>query len=79
MPYAERQEKATTKGSGEMRIHVETRDAQTGELLGIFAGAQEVGKDYQPNTDFTREKNLKKLFDSWGRRIRIAMDEDHGR
>jgi hypothetical protein len=79
MPYAERGEKSTTKGSGEMRIHAETRDARTGELLGIFAGAQEVGKDYQPNTDFTREQNLKKLFDSWGRRLRIVMDEDHGR
>jgi hypothetical protein len=62
-----------------MRIHAETRDAQTGELLGIYEGSQEVGKHYQPNTDFTREKNLKTLFDSWGRRIRIAMDEDHGR
>jgi hypothetical protein len=79
MPYAERKDKVTTKGSGEMRIHAETRDAQTGELLGIYEGPQEVGKNYQPNTDFTREKNLKTLFDSWGRRIRIAMDEDHGR
>ena len=62
-----------------MRIHAETRDAQTGELLGIFEGAQEVGKDYQKNTDFARMENVNKLFDSWGRRVRIAMDEDHGK
>ncbi len=79
MPYAERTDKkATTKGSGEMNIHVETRDSQTGELLGIYEGPQEVGKDYQKNTDFTKQQNVKMLFDSWGRRVRLALDEGHG-
>ena len=76
MPYAERKEKVITKGSGEMQISVQVRDAKTGVLLGIYEGPQEVGKDYDENTDFAREQNLKKLFDSWGRRVRIAMDED---
>ncbi len=79
MPYAEQKDKVVTKGSGEMRIHAETRDAQTGELLAIFEGPQEVGADYQPNTDFTRKENVNKLFDSWGRRVRIALDEDHSK
>lgn len=79
MPYAEQKDKkATTKGSGEMNIHVETRDSQTGELLGIYEGPQEVGKDYQKNTDFTKHQNVKMLFDSWGRRVRLALDEGHG-
>jgi hypothetical protein len=68
-----------TRGSGEMTIHVETRDAQTGDLLGIYEGPQEVGKDYQKNTDFTKQANVKMLFDSWGRRLRLALDADHGK
>lgn len=80
MPYAERKDKkAVTKGSGEMNIHAETRDSQTGELLGIYEGPQEVGKDYQKNTDFTKQQNVKMLFDSWGRRVRLALDKDHGK
>ena len=79
MPYAEQKDKAVTRGSGEMVIHVETRDAQTGELLGVYEGPQDVGRDYQANSDFTRKENLTQLFDAWGRRIRIALDEDHGR
>lgn len=79
MPYAERKEKVVTKGSGEMHISVEVRDALSGQLLAIYEGPQEVGQDYNENTDFSRQENLKKLFDSWGARLRIAMDEDHGR
>jgi len=74
MPYADRDEKVTTRGSGEMRIHVETRDAQSEELIAMYEGAQEVGGDYGPNSDFARQENLKALFDFWGQRIRIAMD-----
>jgi hypothetical protein len=76
MPYADRKEKVTTRGSGEMRIHVEVRDAQSEELIAIHEGAQEVGQDYGPNSDFARQGNLKALFDFWGQRIRIAMDKE---
>lgn len=79
MPYAERKEKVTTRGSGEMRIHVEVRDAQSDELLAMHEGPQEVGREYRTNSDFTRHENLKALFDFWGRRIRVAMDKAHGR
>lgn len=79
MPYAERKEKVITKGSGEMHISVQVRDALSGMLLGIYEGPQEVGKDYNENTDFARAQNLKKLFNSWGARVRNAMDEDHGK
>jgi len=79
MPYADRKENVTTRGSGEMRIHAELRDAQSEELLAIYEGSQEVGQDYRPNSDFTRQENLKGLFDYWGRRIRKSMDEGHGR
>lgn len=75
MPYADRDEKVTTRGSGEMRVHVEVRDSQSAELIAIYEGAQEVGQDYRVNSDFTRQENLKSLFDSWGRRIRAALDE----
>ncbi len=79
MPYADRKEKVTTRGSGEMVIHVELRDAQNEELLGIYEGPQEVGQSYQPNSDFSRQKNLKALFDSWGRRLRQLLDGDYVR
>jgi hypothetical protein len=79
MPYAQRKDKVITKGSGEMRISAVLRDGQDGQLLAIYEGTQEVGSDYNENTDFTRQKNLKKLFDSWGRRVRLALDEDHGK
>ncbi|MBT8442059.1 MAG: DUF3313 domain-containing protein [Gammaproteobacteria bacterium] len=79
MPYAQRKDKVITKGSGEMHISAELRDGQNGQLLAIYEGPQEVGSDYNENTDFTRAKNLKKLFDSWGRRVRLALDEDHGK
>ena len=76
MPYAERKENVITKGSGEMRISAVLRDGKDGQLLAIYEGPQEVGSEYNENTDFTRSKNLKKLFDSWGRRVRLALDED---
>jgi|GEM_PF-1014564 len=79
MPYAGRKEKVTTRGSGEMVIHVELRDAQNEELLGIYEGPQEVGQSYQPNSDLSRQENLKTLFDSWGLRLRQALDGDYNR
>jgi hypothetical protein len=79
MPYAEIDQKVTTRGSGEMRIQAELRDAQSEELLAIYEGPQEVGQNYKANTDFARIENLKGLFDFWGRRIRELMDEDHAR
>ena len=62
MPYAERKEDVITKGSGEMQISAVLRDGQTGQLLAIYEGPQEVGSEYNENTDFTRAKNLKKLW-----------------
>jgi hypothetical protein len=79
MPYAERKERVSTRGAGEMRIHVELRDAQSEELLAIYEGPQEVGQKFRPNSDLTRQQDLKMLFDIWGRRIRESMDKDHGR
>lgn len=79
MPYAERKEKVITKGSGEMRISAELRDGGNGQLLAIYEGPQEVGQEYDENTDFARQENLKMLFASWGARVRISMDEDHDR
>lgn len=75
MPYAERDENVTTRGSGEMRIQAELRDSQTEELLAIYEGPQEVGRNYKANSDFSRLENLRGLFSLWGRRIRQFMDE----
>ena len=77
-PYAQVGEKVITRGSGELTMQVELRDALTRELLAIYEGDQEVGQEYQENTRLSAEHNLQQLFAEWGRKVRDAMDEDHG-
>ena len=74
MPYADRNEKVTTRGSGEMQIQVALRDATTNELIAMYEGTQEVGQNYQVNSDLTRQKNLQELFNVWGQRVRAFLD-----
>lgn len=76
MPYARKGEKVETRGFGELRAQATLRDGLTGELLGIFEGAQQVGSEYQQNTRLNAENNLRSLFDVWGARMRKIMDEN---
>ena len=52
-PYAQRGEKVITKGSGEIRIQVTLRNVMSGVLLAIYEGNQQVGDQYQENTDLS--------------------------
>jgi hypothetical protein len=78
-PYARRGEKVITKGSGEIRIQVTLRNAMTGVLLAIYEGDQQVGDQYQENTDLASRKDAQALFVVWGQKIRKALDDAHGK
>ena len=77
MPYAERGEKVTTRGFGEMLVQAQFRDGMTGELLAIYEGKQDVGSEYQQNTRLNNENRLRDLFKYWGQRVRGLMDQAH--
>lgn len=77
MPFAERGEKVTTRGFGEMLVQAQFRDGMTGELLAVYEGKQDVGSEYQPNTRLNNENRFADLFTYWGQRVRSIMDKAH--
>jgi hypothetical protein len=77
-PYAQRGEKVITRGTGEIRIQVTLRNAMTGALLAIYEGDQQVGDQYQENTDLASLSDAQALFVVWGQKIRKALDDAHG-
>ncbi|MEX1033942.1 MAG: DUF3313 family protein [Cellvibrionaceae bacterium] len=76
-PYARRGEQVTTKGYGELAFEAALRDARSGELLALFEGTQQVGKEYQENTDFNKGHNFASLFRQWGRNVSERMSAVH--
>ncbi|SMF05676.1 Protein of unknown function [Alteromonadaceae bacterium Bs31] len=78
-PWAAKGDKATIKGSGELKFEAELRDASTGELLAIFEGVQAVGEDYQENTTFNHKHNLKEHFERWGKNLSQALTQAHAK
>lgn len=79
-PWASRaEEDAQTLGSGTMTFEAHVRDARTGELLFVFQGTQQVGKDYQENTAFNKAAGLTDHFTNWGRNISRRLSEAQAR
>ena len=68
-PWAAHDEKVQTLGSGTMTFEAHVRDAKTAELLAVFQGTQQVGKEYQENTPANKMSNLKEHFTTWGKNI----------
>ena len=69
-PWAARDEKdVQTLGSGTMTFETHVRDAKTAELLAVFQGTQQVGKNYQANTPANKMTDIKQHFTTWGRNI----------
>jgi len=68
-PWAARGEKAETLGSGTLTFEAHVRDAGTSDLLAIYQGTQQVGKEYQENTAFNKQSDLTEHFTNWGRNI----------
>ena len=68
-PWASRDEKAETLGSGTLTFEAHVRDAATAELLAVYQGTQQVGKSYQENTPANKMTDIKAHFTDWGRNI----------
>ena len=68
-PWASRDEKVETLGSGTLTFEAHVRDAATAELLAVYQGTQQVGKDYQANTPANKMTDIKEHFTDWGRNI----------
>jgi len=69
-PWASREERdVSTRGSGELTFEAHVRDARTAELLAVFRGTQDVGKDFQENTAFNKQSDVTEHFTTWGRNI----------
>ena len=76
MPYALQEDKdARTKGTGDIHISVQLRDGESGHLIYIYEGTQEIGSEYQPNTEMARLTGGDKLFHRWGKTLRKKLDE----
>lgn len=76
-PYARAGESVKTKGFGELAFEAAMRDARTGELLALFEGTQQVGEDYQENTEFNQGHNFAEHFRQWGRDVSERMTTIH--
>jgi hypothetical protein len=68
-PWASRDEKVETLGSGTLTFEAHVRDAATAELLAVYQGTQQVGKGYQENTPANKMTDIKEHFTDWGRNI----------
>ena len=69
-PWAANDEKGVeTLGSGTMTFEAHVRDAKTAELLAVYQGTQQVGKNYQENTPANKMTDLKEHFTTWGKSI----------
>jgi hypothetical protein len=68
-PWASRDEKVETLGSGTLTFEAHVRDAATSELLAVYQGTQNVGKEYQANTPANKMTDIKQHFTDWGRNI----------
>jgi hypothetical protein len=79
-PWASRAEQdAQTLGSGTMTFEAHIRDARTAELLFVFQGTQQVGRDYQENTAYNKVAGLTEHFTNWGRNISRRLSEAQSR
>lgn len=78
-PYALPGEEVLTKGTGTLIMQATLRDSITGELLAIFEGEQDVGTEYNPANRISAEHNANELFNAWGTKVRLIMDESRGK
>lgn len=78
-PYNDGKFKTSTLGSGDIVISAEFRDSKTRELLILVEGERPIGTEFKKLSPENHEKNIKNMFDSWGMKIRKALDEAHGK
>ncbi|WP_045858421.1 DUF3313 family protein [Teredinibacter purpureus] len=76
-PWTPKNDNTETLGSGEIKFEAALRDALTGDLIAIIEGQQQVGSNYQENTRLTKEHNLQKHFEGWGKKLSDALSRQH--
>jgi hypothetical protein len=69
----------STLGSGEVVVSAEFRDSVTRELLVLIEGERTIGDEYKEVNRENHEANVRKLFMTWGKNVRAAMDKAHGK
>ena len=74
-PWAAREEAVTTMGAGMLTFEAQIRDAQTAELIAIVDGTQQVGREYQENTQLNRAEGVTEYFTAWGQGISRRLAE----
>lgn len=71
--------KVTTLGTGELTASIEIRDASNRELLLLLEGDKAVGEEYKEFTRQNNVSNVENMFRAFGKRLRGAMDREHGK
>jgi hypothetical protein len=69
----------STLGTGEVVVSAEFRDSVSRELLVLLEGERTVGDEYKEVSRENHEANVRKLFATWGQKVRAAMDEAHSK
>ena len=69
----------STLGSGDVVVSAEFRDSQTRELLILIEGERTIGDSYKELSRENNIANVKGLFAKWGKKVRLALDEAHGK
>lgn len=69
----------STLGSGDVVVSAEFRDSKTRELLILIEGERTIGEEYMKLSRENHVKNVKSLFAKWGKKVREALDEAHGK
>ena len=71
--------KIQTLGSGDLVFSAEFRNSETRELLILLEGERTIGDKYRKLSPENHMKNIKGLFEKWGKRVREALDEEHNK
>jgi len=73
-PYAPRDKDVKTRGFGELSFEAQMRDAQTGDLLALYEGTQQVGDHFQENTEFNQANSFTEQFYQWGLNVAARLE-----
>lgn len=78
-PASDGEFEISTLGSGDVVVSAEFRDSKTRELLILIEGERTIGEEYKKLSRENHIKNVKSLFAKWGKKVREALDEAHGK
>ena len=71
--------KTQTLGSGDIVFSAEFRNSETRELLVLLEGERTIGEKYRKLSPENHMKNIKNLFEKWGKKVRESLDKEHNK